>query len=69
MPGRIVAVHVEPGQAVNTGQTLIILEAMKMEHRINCSQEGTVSEVRVSTGQQVEAGDVMLVVDTGGDAR
>ncbi len=68
MPGRIVAVNVEPGQQVNRGQILIILEAMKMEHLINCADDGTVNEVRVVAGQQVEAGDVLLIVDSGGEA-
>jgi len=68
MPGRIVAVNVEPGQKVSRGQVLIILEAMKMEHLINCTDDGTVNEVRVAAGQQVEAGDVLLIVDTGGEA-
>jgi propionyl-CoA carboxylase alpha chain len=45
---------------------LIVLEAMKMEHMIRCGEDGTVTEVRVSAGQQVEAGHVLLVVDTGG---
>ncbi len=68
MPGRIVAVNVEPGQQVSRGQVLIILEAMKMEHLINCTDDGTVNEVRVAAGQQVEAGDVLLIVNTGGEA-
>jgi len=68
MPGRIVAVNVEPGQKVSRGQVLIILEAMKMEHLIDCTDDGTVNEVRVAAGQQVEAGDVLLIVDTGGEA-
>jgi len=41
---------------------------MKMEHLINCTDDGTVNEVRVAAGQQVEAGDVLLIVDTGGEA-
>jgi propionyl-CoA carboxylase alpha chain len=65
MPGRIVAVNVEPGQRVSAGQVLIILEAMKMEHLITCTEDGTVTEVRVAAGAQVEAGQVLLVVDTG----
>ncbi|MEO6196670.1 MAG: biotin carboxylase N-terminal domain-containing protein [Dehalococcoidia bacterium] len=65
MPGRIVAVHAEPGQQVKAGEVLIILEAMKMEHRIACAEDGAVIEVRVVTGQQVEAGDVLLIIDTG----
>jgi biotin carboxyl carrier protein len=61
-----VALNVEAGQTVSSGQVLIIVEAMKMEHMISCTEDGTVSEVRVVSGQQVEAGDVLLVIDTGG---
>jgi propionyl-CoA carboxylase alpha chain len=64
--GRIAAVNVEPGHHVTPGVVLIVLEAMKMEHMIISAEEGTVSEVRVTAGQQVEAGDVLLVIDTGG---
>ncbi len=65
MPGKIVALNVEPGQTVSTGQVLIVLEAMKMEHRIICTEDGTVKEVRVEADAQVEAGQVLLVIDTG----
>jgi propionyl-CoA carboxylase alpha chain len=63
LPGRIVGVNVEAGQAVSAGQVLVIVEAMKMEHVISCTEDGTVSEVRVTAGQQVEAGELLLVVD------
>ena len=65
MPGKIVAVNVEPGQRVSAGQVLVIVEAMKMEHLITCAEDGTVKEVRVTVGAQVEAGQVLLIVDAG----
>ncbi|MCH8813635.1 MAG: acetyl/propionyl-CoA carboxylase subunit alpha [Chloroflexi bacterium] len=65
MPGRIVAVHVEPGQKVSVGESLIIVEAMKMEHVITCAEDGVIMEVRVVVDEQVEAGQLLLVVDTG----
>ncbi|MEK7247578.1 MAG: biotin carboxylase N-terminal domain-containing protein [Chloroflexota bacterium] len=65
MPGKVVAVNVEAGQAVDAGQVLIVLEAMKMEHRITCSEAGIVKELRVRVGEQVDAGQVMLVVEAG----
>jgi propionyl-CoA carboxylase alpha chain len=68
MPGNIVAVNVEPGQRVSAGQVLVIVEAMKMEHLITCTEDGIVKEVRVTVGAQVEAGQVLLVVDTGHSA-
>jgi propionyl-CoA carboxylase alpha chain len=64
MPGKIVTVQVKPGQNVEPGDVLVIVEAMKMEHAISCSEAGIVKEVRVSAGAQVEAGEVLLVVET-----
>lgn len=66
MPGKIVAVRVEPGQRVERGQVLVILEAMKMEHEVVAPEEGTVEEVRVEAGQQVEAGAVLVVLASNG---
>jgi propionyl-CoA carboxylase alpha chain len=65
MPGKVVVVNVEPGQPVSVGQVLMVVEAMKMEHSITCTADGTVTEVRVIAGVHVEAGQVLLVVDTG----
>jgi propionyl-CoA carboxylase alpha chain len=73
MPGTVTAVPVESGVAVATGDTLIVLEAMKMQHSIKSPGDGTV-EVVVTVGQQVSAGDVLAVVtsnestDEGADA-
>lgn len=63
MPGKVLAVNVEPGQHVTAGQVLVVLEAMKMEHLISCTQDGLVREVRVTPGAQVEAGQVLVVVE------
>ena len=60
MPGRIVRVLVEPGQAVNRGAGLLILEAMKMENEIQSPIDGTVKEVFVSPGDTVESGAPLL---------
>src|ERR1019366_4069037 len=60
MPGRIVSVSVRQGQAVIKGQTLISLEAMKMEHSLIAPFDGTVGELAVSVGDQV-AENVTLV--------
>jgi len=51
------------GDAVTTGQTLVILEAMKMEHHMKAPFDGHVAEMLVSAGQQVESGAVLLVID------
>jgi len=63
MPGKILAVRVEPGQAVNKGDTLVILEAMKMEHEVAAPHDGSVREVRVEAGQQVDAGAVLVILE------
>ncbi|MQY09197.1 acetyl/propionyl/methylcrotonyl-CoA carboxylase subunit alpha [Actinomadura macrotermitis] len=65
MPGTVVRVLAEPGAAVAEGQTLVVLEAMKMEHRIAAPAAGTVAELNVSAGQQVEAGAVLAVISEG----
>jgi propionyl-CoA carboxylase alpha chain len=62
MPGAVVAVAVVAGDAVGRGDLLVIVEAMKMEHRITAPFAGTVAEVRVATGQQVDAAQVLVVV-------
>ncbi|WP_367129934.1 biotin carboxylase N-terminal domain-containing protein [Saccharothrix sp. HUAS TT1] len=62
MPGTVVRVAVEPGQRVGAGAELLVLEAMKMEHRVLAATGGEVAEVLVRAGQQVDAGDVLAVV-------
>jgi propionyl-CoA carboxylase alpha chain len=67
MPGTVLAVHVAAGDAVASGQLLMIVEAMKMEHRVTAPHAGTVREVRARRGEQVAAGDLLAVIDeTGG---
>jgi propionyl-CoA carboxylase alpha chain len=61
MPGTVIAVPTESGAQVEAGETLIVLEAMKMQHTISAPASGTV-EVAVAVGQQVAAGDVLAVV-------
>jgi propionyl-CoA carboxylase alpha chain len=65
MPGGVVRVAVAEGQIVGVGQVLVVLEAMKMEHAVNASAAGVVTEVNVSVGDQVETGRILVVVDTG----
>ncbi|GLW65152.1 acetyl/propionyl-CoA carboxylase subuit alpha [Actinomadura rubrobrunea] len=62
MPGTVVRVDVEPGDSVTEGQTLVVLEAMKMEHPVTAPAAGTVAELNVAAGQQVEAGAVLAVI-------
>jgi len=63
MPGKVVAVRVAPGDEVEPGQVLVVLEAMKMEHQVTAPEAGVVSEVLVAVGQQVENGALLVVVD------
>jgi acetyl-CoA/propionyl-CoA carboxylase biotin carboxyl carrier protein len=63
MQGTIVKVLVEVGAAVNTGDALVVLEAMKMENHINAETSGTVKEIRVSEGDSVGTGDVLAVIE------
>ena len=63
MPGRITHVAVRRGDVVHRGDTLVVIEAMKMQNELKASAAGTVAEVRVETGQAVNAGDVLVVVD------
>jgi 3-methylcrotonyl-CoA carboxylase alpha subunit len=60
MPGQVVAVLVSPGDAVQSGQALIVLEAMKMEIRIGAPRSGTVGRVLVETGDLVERGQALV---------
>jgi len=62
MPGRILDVRTTIGDMVATGQTLLVLEAMKMEHHMTAPFNGTVTEVHVATDEQVENGTVLMVV-------
>ena len=60
MPGTILKVEVTVGQAVKKGDTLCILEAMKMENAIPAPQDGTVASVNVTKGASVNAGDLLV---------
>jgi propionyl-CoA carboxylase alpha chain len=66
MPGGVVRVAVAPGDRVEAGQVLVVLEAMKMEHAVAAGGPGTVAEVAVAEGDQVETGRVLVVVEADG---
>ena len=63
MPGKVLQVLVEVGQQVESGQPLMIMEAMKMEHRIVASHEGRVSAINFSEGDQVQQGTALIEMD------
>jgi len=62
MPGTILKVNVQNGQAVKEGELLVVLEAMKMENEIYAPKNGTVSQVVVSKGASVNTGDALVVL-------
>lgn len=64
MPGRVVTVNVAAGATVERGQTVIVLEAMKMESALAAPQAGTVSEVFVSAGQTVQQRQPLVRIQT-----
>ena len=63
MQGTIVKVLVEVGQAVEAGQSVVVLEAMKMENQIEADKTGTVKAINVKPGDTVGAGDVVVVIE------
>ena len=62
MDGAIIKVFAEPGQAVAKGDTLVILEAMKMEHPLKADVDGTVESVLVKAGDQVKLRQLLVEV-------
>ena len=62
MPGLVIAVPVEDGQAVEKGQDLVILESMKMQNELKAPREGVISRVRVKTGDRVDQNQVLVIL-------
>jgi biotin carboxyl carrier protein len=63
MPGTVMRVPVNEGDAVTAGTGLVVLEAMKMEHTVSAPQDGIVTRVAATVGASVDAGDVLVVVE------
>jgi propionyl-CoA carboxylase alpha chain len=63
MPGKVISVNVRSGDRVDEGDVLMIVEAMKMEHRVLAPHRGTVGEVRAHLGDQVNGGDLLVVIE------
>ncbi len=63
MQGTVVKIEVEVGQAVEAGETILVLEAMKMENNIAADITGTVKEINVVVGDSVGGGDVVVVIE------
>ena len=63
IPGRVVSVDVAIGDAVEVGERLLVVEAMKMQNELRATRAGTVARISVGPGQTVERGDILLVVE------
>ena len=63
MQGTIVKVLVEVGQTVEAGQSVVVLEAMKMENQIEADKSGVVKAINVKTGDTVGAGDIVVIIE------
>lgn len=59
MPGKILAIKANAGQAVKRGDVIMILEAMKMENEITAPEDGTIAGINVAVGDSVESGDTL----------
>jgi len=62
MPGKILEVLVEKGQSVASGDLLLVMEAMKMEHRIVANVDGVIATMNLKEGDQVQQGDVLVEI-------
>ena len=62
MPGKILSLKVNVGDTVNSGDLVLLLEAMKMENEVFASASGKVTEIRVKGGDSVNTGDVLMVI-------
>lgn len=62
MPGKVLSVAVKPGDTVKRGQTLVVLEAMKMEHALTAPRDGVVEAVNTKAGAQVNDGAALVVL-------
>jgi len=62
IPGRVVAVAVAPGDVVAAGQTLLVVEAMKMQNELRTPRDGTVERVAVGVGETIDLGDLLVVI-------
>lgn len=62
LPGNVLAIEVNPGEAVKAGQVLVLIEAMKMENEIVAPCDGVVKQILVNKGAVVATGDKLLVI-------
>lgn len=63
MPGKVVRVLTEAGAEIKTGDSVIVVEAMKMQNEMKSPKDGTVKEIRFAEGATVNAGDVLAIIE------
>ncbi len=63
MPGKILSVKAQPGQALKKGDVILLLEAMKMENEVVAQEDGTLATVNCNAGDMVEAGDLLATLN------
>jgi biotin carboxyl carrier protein len=63
MPGRVVRVLVEEGAEIKNGDSVLVVEAMKMQNEMKSPKDGVVKEIRFAEGSNVNAGDVLAVIE------
>lgn len=63
MPGKVVAILAAVGDTVERGQGVLVVEAMKMQNELKSHRDGTIKEIRASEGENVNAGDVLVVIE------
>ncbi|MBI9072411.1 MAG: acetyl-CoA carboxylase biotin carboxyl carrier protein subunit [Melioribacteraceae bacterium] len=62
LPGTILSLHINVGDAVKSGDRLLVMEAMKMENNINADKSGTITAIKVNVGDSVLEGDVLVEI-------
>lgn len=62
IPGKVLEISVKEGQMVEAEDTVLILEAMKMENEIYCENGGEIEEIKVKVGDSVAANDVLMII-------
>ena len=63
LPGVVTKILVKEGDSVKAGETIMILEAMKMENEVKSPKDGVIKQILVKEGDRVEAGDILAVMD------
>ena len=63
MPGKVIELRVNVGDVVEAQQVVAVIEAMKMENHLRASEAGTVTEILVSVGEQIEKDVLLMVID------